>query len=84
MPSSTDPLKPNDVGAYGDLIGRPNPDGLVVLTVPTFEIMLPFIARERGRELTPEEVETERMRAPSIVLTKEAAEQVAAARARRE
>ncbi len=83
MPSPTDPLQLNEVGAYGDLIARPNPDGLVVLTVPPFETMLPFIAKQRGRELRPDEIEAERKRAPSIVLTKDAAEQMAAARARR-
>jgi Na+-transporting NADH:ubiquinone oxidoreductase subunit NqrA len=64
-------------------MARPNPDELVVVTVPPFETMLPFIARQRGRELTPGEVEAERKRAPSIVLTKEAAQQMAAARAKR-
>ena len=59
MPSPTEPLKLNEVGAYGDLMARPNPDGLVVVTVPPFETMLPFIARQRGRELTPDEVEAE-------------------------
>jgi hypothetical protein len=83
MVSPTEPLKLNEVGAYGDLTARPNPDGLVVVTVPPFETMLPFLARQRGRELTPDEVEAERKRAPSIVLTKEAAQQMAAARAKR-
>jgi hypothetical protein len=83
MPSPTEPLKMNEVGAYGDLIARPNPDELIVLTVPPFETMLPFIAQQRGRELTPDEIEAERKRAPSIVLTKQAAEQMTAARARR-
>ncbi len=82
MPSPTEPLKLNEVGAYGNLIARPNPDGLVVLAVPPFESLLPFIAHERGRELTSDDIENERKRAPSIVLTKEAAQQVAAARAR--
>ena len=83
MPSPTEPLKLNEVGAYGDLIARPIPDGLVVLTVPPFEAMLPFIAQQRGRALTLDEIEMERKRAPSIVLTEEAAQQMAAARARR-
>ncbi len=83
MPSPSEPLKLHEVGAYGDLMARPNPDGLVVVTVPPFETMLPFLARQRGRELTPDEVEAERKRAPSIVLTKEAARQMAAARAKR-
>lgn len=82
MPSPTDPLELQEVGAYGDLIARPNPDGLVVLPVPAFESMLPFIAQQRGRDLTPDEIEVERRRAPSIVVPKEIAEQMMAARAR--
>ena len=82
MPSPTEPLKLNEVGAYGDLIGRPNPDGFVVLSLPPFETLLPFIVRQRGRELTPDEIEAERKRVPSIALTKDAAEQLAAERAK--
>jgi len=82
MPSPTEPLKLNEVGAYGDLIGRPNPDGFVVLSLPPFETLLPFIVRRRGRELTPDEIEAERKRVPSIALTKDAAEQLAAERAK--
>jgi hypothetical protein len=63
--------------------GATYPDGLVVFTALPFEKMLPFIAQERGRELTPDEIEAERKRAPSIVLTKEAAQQMAAARGQR-
>jgi hypothetical protein len=83
MDTSSTPLQLNEVGAYGDLAARPNPDGLVILSVPPFETMLPFIAKRFGRELTPDEIEIERKKAPSIVLTKEAAEQMSAARARR-
>ena len=80
--ASSEPLKLNEVGAYGDLTARPNPQGFVVLSVPPFEAMLPFIAKRSGRELTPDEIEIERKKAPSIVLTKEAAEQMAVARAK--
>ncbi len=83
MPMPTEPLKLYEVGAYGDLMARPNPEGLVVVAVPPFETMVPFLAQQRGRELTLEELETERKRAPSIVLTKEAAQQMAAARAKK-
>jgi hypothetical protein len=44
-------------------MARPNPDGLVVFTALPFEKMLPFIAQERGRELTPDEIEAEQARA---------------------
>jgi hypothetical protein len=83
MDTSSTPLQLNEVGAYGDLAARPNPDGLVILSVPPFEAMLPFLAQRLGRELTPDEIEIERKKAPSIVLTKQAAEQMSAARARR-
>jgi hypothetical protein len=78
MPTPTDPLKLNEVGTYGDLIARPNPDGFIVLSLPPFETLLPFIVSQRGRELTPDEIEAERKRVPSIALTKEAAERLAA------
>jgi hypothetical protein len=77
------PLGLNEVGAYGELSSRPNPNGLVILSVPPFETMLPFIARRLGRELTPSEVEAERNKAPCIVVTSDAAAQMAAARAKR-
>ena len=83
MDTSSTPLKLNEVGAYGDLAARPNPDGLVILSVPPFEAMLPFLSQRLGRELTPDEIEIERKKAPSIVLTKQAAEQMSVARARR-
>ena len=74
MALPNEPLQLNEVGAYGDLAARPNPDGFVILSVPPFEQMLPFIVQRLGRELTVAEIEVERKKAPSIVLTKEAAE----------
>jgi hypothetical protein len=82
METSITPLQLNEVGLYGDLAARPNPDCLVILSVPPFEAMLPFIAKKLGRELTPDEIEIERKKAPSIILTKEQAEQMNAARAK--
>jgi len=78
IPSPDEPIRLNEVGAYGDLRERPNPDGLVVLTVPPFESMLPFIAQRPGRELSTDEIEAERNRAPSIVLTNDTAQHMAA------
>ena len=83
METPITPIRLNEVGAYGDLAARPNPDDLVILSVPPFESMLPFIAQRLGRELTPDEIEAERKKAPSIVLTKEAAAQMTSARAKR-
>lgn len=79
MASPNDPLRPNEVGKYGDLAARPNPLGLVILNVPSFEAMLPHIAQNLGRALTPEEIEAERLKAPSIVVTREIAEHMTGA-----
>ena len=83
MEAPNEPIRLNEVGAYGDLTARPNPDGLVVLTVPPFESMLPFIVKTLGRDLSPDETEAERRKAPSIVVTRETAEQMVAARAKK-
>lgn len=83
MSQTGEPLRLAEVGAFGELSARPNPSGYVVLTVPDFDEMLPHLEKQRGRSLTVEEIELERNRAPSIVLTKEQAEKMAAARASR-
>jgi hypothetical protein len=82
MPLATDPLQLNEVGPFGELNARPNPHGYVVPTVPPFESMLPFLARRFGRELTTEEAEAERQKAPSIVVARDAADKIASARSR--
>jgi hypothetical protein len=69
--SISEQLRAGDVGPYGELTGRPNPDGLKVVTVPAFENMLPFLEQQAGRVLTSKEVEEARLRAPSIALTME-------------
>ncbi len=83
MRSTDEPIRLNEVGAYADLMARPNPDGLVVLTVPPFESLLPYLVQRLGRELSPDEIEAERRKAPSIVVTKDVAEKMASARNRR-
>lgn len=83
MTDSIQPLQLNEVGPYGELSARPNPDGLVVLTIPPFEVMLPFIVQQFGRDLTPSEIEAERRKAPSMVVTPDVATRTAAARAQR-
>jgi len=47
--SGSEALRAGDVGPYGELIRRPNPDGLEVVTVPTFEDVLPFLEQQAGR-----------------------------------
>ena len=76
MAVSDEPIRQNEVGTYGDLMSRPNPDGLVVVTAPDFDLLIPMIEKNRGRKLTQIEIEQERQRAPSIVLTKEQAEKL--------
>ncbi len=88
IPSSSpalprEPIRLNEAGTYGDLMDRPNPGGFVVQPVPPFEMMLPFLNRISDRELTKAEIEIERRRAPSIVLTKEGADRLAASRVKR-
>ena len=83
MPQSNEPLRENEVGPFGELSQRPNPAGLAILQIPPFESMLPFIEKRLGRKLSANEVEIERAKAPSIVMTQEAARKMAAARAAR-
>jgi hypothetical protein len=83
MKAANEPLAENEVGPFGELSGRPNPQGLAILTVPSFEAMLPFIERRLGRKLSPQEMEAERLKAPSIVVSQDAARKMAAARAAR-
>ncbi len=84
MPASPEPLRENEVGPFGELSKRPNPAGLAILQVPPFESMLPFIEQQIGRRLSKDEVETERSKAPSIVVTQEVARKMSAARAARQ
>ena len=83
MSQMNEPLRENEVGAFGELSKRPNPLGLAILQVPPFESTLPFIEQRIGRKLSPEEIEVERAKAPSIVVSQDAAQKMAAARAAR-
>jgi hypothetical protein len=83
MSQMNEPLRENDVGGFGELSKRPNPLGLAILQVPSFEAMLPFIEQRMGRKLSAEEIEAERAKAPSIVVSQEAAHKMAAVRAAR-
>ena len=83
MPSSTDPIELNEVGAFGELCLRPNPNGFAILQVPPFEAMIPFLAKQLGHDPSPDEIEIARQKAPSIVVAKDVAEKMARARASR-
>lgn len=68
---SVKPLQQHDIGPYGELMARSNPDQLVVRHVPSFERMLPLIEQSVGRKLTAEEIEHHRNAAPAVAVTKE-------------
>jgi hypothetical protein len=76
-------LKLHEVGRFGELSGRPNPQNYVVLTVPDIDTLIPVLAKERGKPFTPEEVKEMKKNAASIVLTSTEAEKMRQARARR-
>lgn len=80
MAEPGEPLRENDAGTYGDLSARPNPDSLVILAIPPVEDLIPALQQHLGRELTPEEVEVQRRKAPAIVVSREAAEKILAER----
>jgi hypothetical protein len=83
MAEPNEPLQENEVGAFGDLVRRPNPEALVILPVPPVESLIATLQQQLGRELTQEEVENQRFKAPSIVVAKEAAAAMSAAQAGR-
>jgi hypothetical protein len=76
-------LKLYEVGRFGELSARPNPQNYVVLTVPDIDTLIPVLVKERGKRFTPEEVKEMRNNAASIVLTSSEAENMRQARERR-
>jgi hypothetical protein len=83
MALPTDPLQLNEAGPFGELSLRPNPNGYVILSMPPFDAMLPFLAKRLGRDLTADEVEVQRQKAPALVVTRDVAEKMANARTSR-
>src|SRR5262245_9561023 len=81
MAEANERLRENDVGPFGELSKRPNPDNLVILTVPAFEYLLPSLQKQLGRDLTPEEIEVQRRKAPAMAVRRSVAEKMQAARA---
>ena len=75
-------LRLYDIGAYGVLTKRQNPDRLVVVTYPLFELILPLLERRAGHKFTQDEVDTELAQAPSVALSKEEAGRYTAAQRR--
>jgi hypothetical protein len=82
MNAPSEPIRLYEVGEYGELAARPNPDGLVILPVPPVEEMLRIISKRLGRELLPHEIQAEYRQAPSMVHTRIEAEKIIADRAK--
>lgn len=83
MAASNEPLHEHEVGSFGELAQRPNPDDLVILSVPPVEERLAVLRQQFGRELTSEEVEIHRRQSPSIVVNRMVAEKMAEERSAR-
>jgi hypothetical protein len=83
MAELSEPHRDGETGAVGELAGRPNPDGLVIWPMPPIETLIATRQQELGRELTAEEIETQRPTAPAVVVTKDVADRMMAERARR-
>lgn len=83
MAASDEPLREHEVGSFGELAQRPNPDDLVILPVPPVEERLAVLRQQFGRELTSEEVEIHRRQSPSIVVNRMVAEKMAEERSAR-
>ena len=83
MAEPSEPLRDSETGLVGELARRPNPDGLVIWPMPPIESLIATRQQELGRELTAEEIETQRRKALAIVVTKDVADGIMAERARR-
>ena len=79
----SDPLELGDSGAYGELVTRPNPSGYVVVTVPDINEFIPIIEQQWGRQLTSDELKEAHAIAPSLVMSRDDAEELKKLRASR-
>jgi acyl carrier protein len=69
-------LRESQVGAFGDLSKLPNPHGLVLVFVPSFEELTQIQEQLVGRELDDPEIESLRQKAAVIALPQEMAEKL--------
>ncbi|MBX3427314.1 MAG: acyl carrier protein [Pirellulales bacterium] len=69
-------LRESQVGAFGDLSKLPNPNGLMLVFVPSFEELTQIQAQRLGRELDDTEIEALRQKAAVIALPQEMAEKL--------
>jgi hypothetical protein len=58
-----------DAGAFAELSGRPNPEGLVIVFTPSLAASLARAERDKGCRLTRTEVKRIRDGAPAIAVT---------------
>jgi hypothetical protein len=57
MADSGNPLEALEVGAYSELAGRPNPEKLKLVPIPSLAAILVAAERKKGAPLTKAEVE---------------------------
>ena len=69
-------LRESQVGTFDELTKRPNPEGLVLVFVPSFEELIQLQQQHLGRELDDTEIETLRQKAAVIALRQEMAEKL--------
>jgi hypothetical protein len=72
-----------EVGHFRDLSARPNPAGLVVYPVPSFEDVFQIVEQEVGRPLTEAELGQAKGNAACIVLPREEADAMERTRAKK-
>jgi len=74
MPSRPqDPLRLHDIGDFEVLSKKPNPEGLIVVTYPLLDLLLPVLEREAGRKFTEAEIEEKVAKAPAVALPRQEA-----------
>jgi hypothetical protein len=71
--SNVRPLKEGDHGPYGSLAGRPLPDGLAILFIPSLAALLTRAEELKGSPLTEEQVVLIRDASQAVVTHADAA-----------
>jgi hypothetical protein len=73
MDDTVQPLREGDHGPYGTLSGRPRPDGLAILFIPSLAALLARAEELKGSPLTQEQVVRVRDVAQAVVTRADAA-----------
>jgi hypothetical protein len=79
-PDDVELLKHEQNGPYAELIARDNPEGLIVVFMPSLYSWLTQAEESKGSALSPTEVTRIRDGAPTIAVTAEQAEKLRASR----